>query len=156
MLAATDAAFEYWWKHYPRKQAKQAARREFVKALNAATYEQLLAAVREYEKATDEWPDEQKEFIPQPRKWLYDHRWDDDRSTWYKSKRLTVASAYALVAEARRQNRQYTGHSGTVYSKDGLKRLPEAVRKVAAECWDEMGRSNDPREVFARNWRANK
>lgn len=66
-------AFASWWAIYPRKMGKDAARTAYAAALKrGAKPEQLVEALKR-----QHWPDEMR-FIPHPRTWLAQGRWQDD------------------------------------------------------------------------------
>ncbi|MBS7790088.1 helix-turn-helix domain-containing protein [Roseococcus sp. SDR] len=65
--------FASWWALYPRKVGKDAARTAYAAALRrGATPYQLVEALKR-----QRWPDEMR-FIPHPRTWLAQGRWQDD------------------------------------------------------------------------------
>lgn len=65
--------FEEWWKEYPRKVQKDAARKEYAAALKrGATCADLLMALRR-----QQWPEEAR-FIVYPERWLKRGSWQDD------------------------------------------------------------------------------
>jgi len=64
--------FETWWQAYPRRTAKDAARRAYASALKrGATPAALLAGIH-----ATKWPEEAK-FTPHPATWLNGGRWQD-------------------------------------------------------------------------------
>lgn len=66
--------FDAFWKAYPRKQGKGAARKAWLKAKpNLAT---VLAAIASQRKS-DQWVRDGGQFIPQPATWLNQERWED-------------------------------------------------------------------------------
>ena len=67
-------SFEEFWKLYPRKQAKGAARTAYVKALKKADHETIMAGVRRF--ASD--PNRQDEFTAHASTWLNQERWTDE------------------------------------------------------------------------------
>lgn len=69
-----DAAFEEFWKAYPRKVGKKAARRRWDKAVREVEAGVLLAALRSYPFDLRE----NKRFVPHPATWLNQGRWDDE------------------------------------------------------------------------------
>jgi hypothetical protein len=89
---AIISSFEEWWKLYPKRSGKEAARRAYasaVKKLRTATLEAagmeteeaiavLLDGVREY--ATS--PKANGEFCWNPATWLNGGHWADDRKVW--------------------------------------------------------------------------
>lgn len=71
-------AFETFWKAYPRKVGKDAARRAFAKV--KVPVETLVAAV-EAQKASTQWTKDNGQFIPNPATWLNQGRWEDEVET---------------------------------------------------------------------------
>jgi hypothetical protein len=70
---ASGEAFEAWWKHYPRKVGKDAARTAYAAALKRGATHATLAAALQRQR----WPNE-PQFIPHARTWLTQGRWQDD------------------------------------------------------------------------------
>jgi hypothetical protein len=68
-----QSAFDEWWSHYPRKEGKGAARKEFGKALKKAGIDVLVKAADSY---TND-PNREPKFTVQPARWLREERWDD-------------------------------------------------------------------------------
>lgn len=71
-----ERLFEEFWQIYPRKVGKQAARREFVRALKKVDAETLIAGARRF--ATDPNLPYDKTFVAHARTWLSQGRWDDE------------------------------------------------------------------------------
>lgn len=71
----TRDAFDVFWKAYPRKVGKEAARKAFAKV--TAPLETLVAAV-EAQKASPQWTKDNGQFIPHPATWLNQGRWEDE------------------------------------------------------------------------------
>lgn len=69
-----EAEFGLFWTAYPRKTAKQAARKAFAKAVKVVNIDAMLAAVRAH-AASRQWRDG---VIPHAATWLNQARWDDD------------------------------------------------------------------------------
>lgn len=68
-----DQGFETWWKEYPRKVAKDAARRAYFSALRrGATPGELLSHLKAFEWHQD------ANFRPYPATWLNSGRWQDE------------------------------------------------------------------------------
>lgn len=67
---AEPDGFAEWWAEYPRKDAKDAARRAYAKALGRSSPGGLLSALRVYPFQAD------KQFIPHPATWLNEGRWE--------------------------------------------------------------------------------
>lgn len=76
---ATDE-FSEFWKAYPRRIAKGAARRIFERSLRLATIEQILVGVANYRKWIDDAGIEEK-FVAHPATWLRAERWADEYGT---------------------------------------------------------------------------
>lgn len=68
------AAFETFWKAYPRKEGKEKARLAFEKA--DADLETLLSALEQHKKSP-QWTKDGGQFIPHPATWLNGKRWED-------------------------------------------------------------------------------
>ncbi len=71
-----DDHFEAWWKLYPRKQAKGAARDSWDRARKLISIEELLAAVQRL--VDDPNLPRNRAKLPLPATWLNQKRWDDD------------------------------------------------------------------------------
>jgi hypothetical protein len=71
-----EQKFEKFWDVYPKKVAKQAALKAFIKISNLeATHEKILEGVERW-KASNQWKDPQ--FIPHPTTFLNGRRWEDE------------------------------------------------------------------------------
>lgn len=68
-------AFERFWSVYPRKVGKQSAKRAFERV--KVPLETLVTAV-ERQKCSDQWTQNNGQFIPHPATWLNQGRWDDE------------------------------------------------------------------------------
>lgn len=71
----TGDAFERFWSVYPRKIGKQSAKRAFERV--KVPLETLVTAV-ERQKCSDQWTQNNGQFIPHPATWLNQGRWDDE------------------------------------------------------------------------------
>jgi hypothetical protein len=65
--------FELFWKIYPRKEAKQAAKKAWDKALKVAHFAEIITGARRY--AND--PNRVDAFTAHAATWLNAHRWND-------------------------------------------------------------------------------
>lgn len=73
-----DIRFERFWAAYPRKVAKDAARKAFDKRKpDSELLAQMLEAIRA-QKQSDDWLKDGGQFIPHPATWLNQGRWQDD------------------------------------------------------------------------------
>lgn len=70
-----DDGFELFWKAYPKKVGKQAARKAFHRV--KAPVESLLQAISE-QKRSDQWSRDGGRYIPNPATWLNQGRWEDE------------------------------------------------------------------------------
>ena len=73
-----DDPFDEWWKQYPRKVQKQAARRAYKKAAAKVGHERLLEAMLRYRDEDDRVA---KGFIQHASTWLNGECWDDETVT---------------------------------------------------------------------------
>ncbi len=69
-----DTAFEDFWIAYPRKIGKLAAKREWDRI--RPTPDLILKIAEALKWQIDTWDDPQ--YIPHPRTWLHQGRWDDE------------------------------------------------------------------------------
>lgn len=87
--------FEEWWKHYPRKVGKEAARKAFAKVtagiLCKVTVQELIDAV-EQQKGSEQWTKENGRYIPNPATWLNQGRWEDELQDTRTMKRTELHS----------------------------------------------------------------
>ncbi|MGR9130793.1 hypothetical protein [Rhizobium leguminosarum] len=68
-----EQQFENFWKCYPRRVAKGAARKAFEKAIKKATLEDMIKAISEYVAKKPEKID-----FKHPATWLNGECWDDE------------------------------------------------------------------------------
>lgn len=72
--------FEEFWKAYPKKKAKEAARKAWVKLKPDETLgKEIIQAVMENSKSKD-WLKENGKYIPYPATYLNGKRWEDERN----------------------------------------------------------------------------
>lgn len=72
--------FEVFWNAYPKKKAKDDARKAFDKRRpDAEMLAQMLAAL-ESQKASSDWTKDGGQYIPNPATWLNGGRWKDGES----------------------------------------------------------------------------
>lgn len=77
-LSAPDSGFEDFWKLYPRKQAKLAARKAWKKIAPRNGMRETIASAIEAQKLSEQWLKSNGEFIPHPATWLNKGMWDDE------------------------------------------------------------------------------
>jgi len=117
--SSAGALFERWWKWVPRKVGRKAALREFERALkDGATVEQLMAGVQAWNRR-DRHTDVR--FIPHPRTWLHQGRWDDEDGVSVPEELVTVQARHAagapesLIAEWKRASDRLSAADGARY-----------------------------------------
>ena len=71
-----EVQFEIFWKAYPKKVGKQAARKAFDK-IPVSVYPKLVPAVLAQLNSW-QWKKEDGRYIPNPATWLNQGRWDDE------------------------------------------------------------------------------
>lgn len=78
-LAGVDVEnFETFWKSYPSKVGKDAARKAFAKRkFDEKTFAQVLQAL-ELHKVSERWTKDNGQYIPNPDTWLNQGRWEDE------------------------------------------------------------------------------
>lgn len=72
---AKSSDFDLFWRAYPKKVGKEAARKAFSRV--KAPLESLLTAI-ERQKCGNQWTTENGRFIPNPATWLNQGRWEDE------------------------------------------------------------------------------
>ena len=72
-----ELQFEEFWKEYPRKVGKGAAKRAFEKVIKTVTLETLVTALRR-QKCGSQWTRDNGQYIPHPATWLNQQRWEDE------------------------------------------------------------------------------
>jgi hypothetical protein len=76
VAATPDDPFETWWKEYPRKKDKKAARIAFKKATKHTAFDELLSCVRAF---SGRMSGKDEEYIPYAATWLNKERWLDEK-----------------------------------------------------------------------------
>lgn len=89
-----DGLFEQFWKAYPKKKAKDAARKAWdQRRPDGALLQTILAAIAS-QRQTSEWLDHKGRYIPHPATWLNRGQWTDEPTD----------AGLALVSDKTRQN----------------------------------------------------
>lgn len=72
--------FERFWTSYPRKVGKEAAWKEWDRIRPKAddTFTDAAIAAVEAQKRSSQWQKDDGQFIPHPRTWLHQGRWQDE------------------------------------------------------------------------------
>ena len=71
-LKDVDVAFDQFWRAYPNRKGKGAARKAFAKAIKLTTIERILAAIERYVATQD------PNYFKNPATWLNQECWDDE------------------------------------------------------------------------------
>ena len=75
--AVVEEYFDTFWREYPRKTGKGAARKSFEKAMKKTDLKTILDAVKA-QKQSSQWRKDGGQFIPHPATWLNQERWEDE------------------------------------------------------------------------------
>ena len=73
-----DKKFEQFWKAYPKKVGKGAARKSFEKIKPSDELLQKILSAVEQQSKSEQWLKEGGRYIPNPSTWLNQERWDDE------------------------------------------------------------------------------
>lgn len=88
-----SAAFETFWKSYPRKQAMYKAQAEFAKLNPDETMLSTILNAVEVQKHSAQWERDGGQYIPLASTWLHQRRWEDEVITGGKKETKTVHAA---------------------------------------------------------------
>jgi hypothetical protein len=75
-----EDTFAEFWKRYPRREGKGAARRAWEKLRPSADLVRVILAAVDRQRASSQWIKESGRFIPHPSTWLNQERWQDEPS----------------------------------------------------------------------------
>lgn len=73
-----EAAFDKFWKHYPRKTNKANAKKSFIKKCKSEEMLQIMIEALEKQKTSRQWQEANGQYIPHPSTWLNGERWEDE------------------------------------------------------------------------------
>ena len=93
------------YKEYPKQVGRGKAIASIVKALkNGADPNIVINAVIAYGRATNSWPAEDRQYIPNPATWFNQERWTDDQSEWTKgTKQAANGSDYVVATQGEKK-----------------------------------------------------
>ena len=74
---AIHTLFEQFWDKYPRKVDKKGAERVFVRIKGIADLMPDILSALEKQKRSEQWTKDDGRFIPHPKTWLNQERWND-------------------------------------------------------------------------------
>jgi len=77
-VLASLVVFERFWLVYPRKTAKDAARKEWLRLNPDEPLTELMIAKVYAFIASPQWTKDGGQYIPHARTWLHQRRWEDD------------------------------------------------------------------------------
>lgn len=105
MAAESLDPFETFWKAYPRKEGKLAAKKAFNNALRQGTpAPTILEGVRRYADDPNLPREDEARYVPNPKRWLEEQRWEalplpprPDRRTAAEKRNAEWAAAYAKL-----------------------------------------------------------
>lgn len=86
-----EEQFETFWKIYPRRIGKGAARKSFEKALKLESFDGIMAGLQ---RQLAYYSSKEQQFIPHPTTWLNQERWSDEpQPIQSNTGRRTIADA---------------------------------------------------------------
>ena len=74
-LSSTPDEFDQWYARYPKKEAKENARKAFIKARRKASLETLIDGLERYKESVK---GKDRQYIALPASWLNAGRWEDE------------------------------------------------------------------------------
>lgn len=77
-LAPLEERFVRFWEAYPRKRAKDDAKRRWMSLKPSEALLEVMLAAIELQKNSAEWKKEGGKFIPYPATWLHRGQWNDE------------------------------------------------------------------------------
>lgn len=101
-----DDNFDVFWKSYPRKTAKEEARKAYaalMKKKDAPTIDRLVESV-EAHKRSDDWKKDNGQYIPHPATYLRQGRYDDEVSATVGSTGQITSEFFTNLAKEYKEN----------------------------------------------------
>lgn len=128
-----EEEFNKFWEEYPRKENREAALKEFKKALAAcASAEQLIQAARAY-RIDPALPTERK-YIAMPHNWLKAKRWTDELAKPKKKRRgITIVPEFETWTPEKKCRYAYEWWKVYNETNDEDKARKEATKRVKQE-----------------------
>ena len=74
-LSSTLDEFDQWYAKYPRKEAKENAKKAFIKARRASSLEDLTEGLERYKQSV---AGKDRQYVALPASWLNARRWEDE------------------------------------------------------------------------------
>lgn len=119
-----EEQFESFWKSYPRRVAKGAARKAFDKAIKKTTLESMLKAITEYVAKKPEKID-----FKHPATWLNGECWDDE---WEPAQARVQRPAFAQSANYGRPEPAHAPEPETPEQRARKAEMARRLRETAA------------------------
>ncbi len=86
-----EEQFETFWRTYPRRIGKGAARKSFEKALRLESFDGIMSGLQ---RQLSYYSSKEQQFIPHPTTWLNQERWSDEpQPIQSNTGRRTIADA---------------------------------------------------------------
>ena len=118
-----DYDFNAFWNAYPKKMAKQEAKKAWMKLKpDEEMMQEILSGLTRW-KTSYEWQKNGGQFIPHPASWLNGRRWEDDIPT-YKPPESANPAPVKPVAAQQYEQRDY-GEADT----EAMQRQIEEMKK---------------------------
>lgn len=95
----SDELFKDFWAAYPRKVGRVAAKREWDRIRPTAEVVKQMADALEWQR--EQWDD--PKFIPHPRTWLHNQRWEDERPEPREAKPKTSGNLQGIETWMRKR-----------------------------------------------------
>lgn len=76
--AVSDESFDKFWAAYPKKTAKQDAKKAWAKLKPDEELLNKIITSLERQKKTEQWTSDSGQYIPYPATWLNGRRWEDE------------------------------------------------------------------------------
>ncbi len=128
--------FDDFWKAFPKKIAKEAARREWEELdPSKELAEQILKAVEEQKGGTS-WNIDNGQFIPHPATWLKQRRWEDEVEIKSKTEDYIFGQPSRQEQEHRRQKDRELEQKIKAESKarqEAIAKIPKGEWEIASQ-----------------------
>ena|GEM_PF-1697631 len=97
IIEPVELLFDVFWKLYPRKECKAAAKKAWLKLKPDQALFNVIANALEYRSQTQEWLAEGGRYIPHPATWLNGRRWEDEQNPINISQSAVMEQRYGDI-----------------------------------------------------------
>lgn len=104
-------SFDRFWRAYPKKKNKVAARRAWDDLAPDATLVVSILAAVDGQRRSEGWQREDGRFVPMPAKWLQERRWEDEPTAPAQPAEKSIEVKIARQVATREENRQMQENS---------------------------------------------